>query len=481
MMQPEMFQLFLQQDLDHQEVFQLFLQQDLDHQAGLYGPKMGNYACDDYTQVLLPVHNISQHVEGFEEISGLDEVLRWWVESEEMENNADFFSLENESPFSREKSMDIPVANVLPLEDMEVEGQTSLCNLLEAYGEAMEMGQRELANVIVGCINAKTSPFGATMKRVAFNLFHSGNQVDFIKQESMKNFKSAFKAFYQIFPYGRFCHFAANSAIVEAIMSYSGKLHIIDFDMGEGVQWAAMLEVIEKLKRDIKLTSIRTNEQNYNFEETRNRLLDYANGCGLNLEVQDVRIEDLAWEIERSREHEHEFLTFNCMVGLPHMGRIRSRSEVMQFITTAKKLLLTHKGIITFGDGEYLERRKDCNGFGSYFGDCIMHYHALCESMEISFPENLKEARVAMESLFVWPYVTLSYWYKMWENVKGGYGFKEITGLVGWRLSKESLMEAKEMVKKTHSSYNIRVEGQNNNEMVLEWRGTPLVRISVWK
>ncbi|KAI3810979.1 hypothetical protein L1987_20692 [Smallanthus sonchifolius] len=481
------------------------LQQYLDHQSGLFGLKMGNYACyehdfyssittpvDSYFQTMLPsdlsklsyvdnyvlpAENISQHVEGIEDVSGtaLDDVLRWWAESEEMDNiSADFF-LENKgvcgSPFE-----DIPM--VLPLEDMKVDGQTSLYNLVKAYGEAMEMGQRELANVIAGCVTEKASPLGGTMERLAFNLFQSGNQVDYIKQESMKNFKPAYKAFYQIFPYGRFSHFAANSAILEAIMSNSGNVHIIDFDLGEGVQWPAMLEATGKLKREMKLTTIRTNDQSYSFEETKSRLLDYANGCGLKLEVKDIRIEDLVWEIERS--HEHEFLAFNCMVGLPHMGRTRNRSEVMQFVRTAKKLLLVNKGIITFGDGEDLERRKDCRGFGSFIDDYIMHYHALCESMERSIPENLTEARIAMESLFVWPYVSSFSWYQKWENVSGDSEFIENVGLMGWRLSKESLMEAKEMVE-TYSSYNIRVEGQNNNEMVLEWRGTPLVRVSAWK
>ncbi|KAJ0442241.1 putative transcription factor GRAS family [Helianthus annuus] len=507
------------------EVLQSILLQDLD-EARLYGLEMDNYTCVDYelyssittpedssiitsesyfhtmlpsdhisklpyvddSGVVLPMENISQHVEGIEDISGtsLDDVLRWWATSEEMDSMCTDVSMENEGVRGGPsvKSNDTPVMspsmNLTMVLPMEVEGQTSLGSLLKAYGEAMEMGQRELANAIVGCLNEKASPLGGTMERVAFNLFHSGNQIDYIKQESTKNYKSAFKAFYECFPYGRFPHFAANSAILEAIMNDSRKVHIIDFDMGEGVQWPPMLEAIGKLKREIKLTSIRTNyAQSYSFEETKNRLSDYANRCGLKLEVQDVGIEDLVWEIVRS--HGHDFLAFNCMVGLPHMGRRRNRSEVMEFVRAAKNLLLTNKGILTFGDGEDWENTNVSRGFGSFFDDYLKHYHALCESMERSFPENLTEARLAMETLFVGPYVSSLSWYQKWQNDRGDYGFKEDIGLMGWRLSKESLMEAKEMVNERQSAYSIRLVGQNNNEMVLQWRGTPLVRVSAWK
>ncbi|KAI3771151.1 hypothetical protein L6452_02309 [Arctium lappa] len=507
----------------HPEVLQSFLQQDLD-QAGGYGPKMGSslyddgdlYSSmissdsyfqsklssdlstlsnldDDEMQVVFPMENISQHMEGIEGISGtaFEELLRWWAESEEMDNISSDDSMENEGGYgspsikSSNDSMVCPSMNLsvaLPPDDMEVEGQTSLCHLLKAYGEAMEMGQEELAKVIVGCINQKASPLGGTIERVAFNLFQAGNQGDYIKQESMKNFKAAFKAFYEIFPYGRFSHFAANSTILEAIMSDSaGKVHIIDFDIGEGVQWPSMLEVLGKLRKETKLTTIRKNEdQNYNFEEIRDRLLDYANASGLKLEVQEITIGELVNEIEGSEEHE-ECMAFNCMVGLPHMGRTRDRSHVMEFLRAAKQLLSKKKGIITFGDGEDFEKMKCCGGYSSFIDEYLNHYQALCESMEGNFPEYLTEARIAMESLFVAPYVSSFSWHQKWENLREDSEFAANIGLIGWRLSKESVMEAKEMVEERHSSYRIRVEGQNGNEMVLEWRGTSMVRVYAWK
>lgn len=67
-------------------------------------------------------------------------------------------------------------------------------------------------------------------------------------------------------------------------------------------------------------------------------------------------INDLVSELKIKRGGRREWLVFNCMVGLPHMGRVRSRSLVMEFLRVAKELIANsancstiHKGIIAFG------------------------------------------------------------------------------------------------------------------------------------
>lgn len=437
---------------------------------------------DDEMQAILPI-------DGIETISGtaIDDMYRWLDESEEIENLSTQNSLENENSWSpslstksSEASIEFQSMNssiVLPEEDMEIDSQTGLCHLLKAYGEAMEMGERELASVIVGCINEKVSPVGETIERVAFNLFQSsGNQNDYIKQESRKNFEAAFKAFYEIFPYGRFAHFAANSAILEAIPNDVETVHIVDFDMGEGVQWPPMIEAIGHQRKALKLTSIKLEEQSCSFEETKKRLLNYARAFGVNLKVEEMGIGEF-----KNRGGEREWMAFNCMDGLPHMGRRRSRSQVMEFLRVAKRQLTMNKGIITFGDGEDGERMKNCSGYSSFFDGYLMHYQSIYESMEGNFPTYLTEARIAMESLFVAPYVSSLSWFQKWEQDREGSVLQAELGLEGRTLSKESLLEAKEMVKARETSYEIKIEGEKENEMVLEWRGTPLVRVSAWK
>ncbi|KAI7997769.1 Nodulation-signaling pathway 2 protein [Camellia lanceoleosa] len=460
----------------------------------------------DELQFTSLMENIADDMEGIESIldSELEDMCRWLTECEGEGSFAsqplfvegeDVWS-PSQSTKSSEASMVMPsvlTSLTLPGDDIEIDSQLSIQHLLKAYGEAMEMEQKELAEVIVKSIIEKVSPVGETLERLAFNLFkYGGQQGQYLKQESSKNFKTAFKAFYQNFPYGRFAHFTANLAILEAMPANAETVHIVDFHTREGVQWAPMIEAVARLRKALRITLIKSGEDcgtdssNWRFEETQRRLCDHARSCGLKLKVEEVRIEDLATEIKKMKKigEGREWLAFNCMQGLPHMGERRSRSHVIEFLRVAKELLAdsaTYEGIVTIGDGDAGERLKSCIGYGMFFEGYLNHYQALCESMEWNFPVYLAEARITMESLFVAPFVSSMSWLQKWEEVREGSDLHAGIGLKGLRLTKENLVEAKEMVKEGESSYAVKIEGQNKNEMVLEWRGTPLVRVSTWR
>ncbi|CAK9183126.1 unnamed protein product [Ilex paraguariensis] len=452
---------------------------------------------DDEMQVITyPGENFCHDMADFEPISsGAIEDLGIWLDERDGDEGYIPPELSNEldlwSPCLSVKSSEASVvlpSLILPRDEMEIDIQLGLHHLLKAYGEAMEMGQRELVKVLVRSIKEKANPIGEALQRVTFNFFQSTeNQGDYLKQESIKNFEAAFKAFYQMFPYGRFAHFAANSAILEAIPDDAEVIHIVDFDIGEGVQYPPMIEAIVQKQKTLRLTSIKSenvsNFARWKFEDTKKRLFDHARPFGLKLQVEETSMKDLVSEIKGSKGGEREWLAFNCMVGLPHMGRRRSMSHVMEFLKISKELLAysaTSKGVVTFGDGEAEERQRNCSEYGSFFDGHLRHYQALSESMEWNFPDYLTEARIAMESLFVAPYVCSSSWFHKWEETREGFDLQDGAGLQGWRLNKEMLTEAREIVKKGESSYEIRIEEQIENEMVLTWKGTPLVRVSTW-
>ncbi|PSS32707.1 Nodulation-signaling pathway 2 protein [Actinidia chinensis var. chinensis] len=459
----------------------------------------------DELQSPTPVETIADDMEGIDIIScgEFEDVCRWLGEDAcEGSLSSEQLSIEGEdvwspcpSTKSSEASMVFPSAQVspsLPRDGNEIETQLTIQHLLKAYGEAMEMEQRELAEVIVKCIVEKVSPVGETLERLTLNLFQSeGKQGDYLKQESIKNFEAAFNAFYQIFPYGRFAHFTANSAVLEAMPENVETVHIIDFDMMEGVQWPPMIEAVAQRQKALRLTSIKVEDCGdaplyWRFEETKRRLCNHARSFGLNLKVDEVGIEDLVTAMGKIKKRggRREWLVFNCMVGLPHMGRERSRSHVKEFLGVAKALLddsATNKGIITIGDGDAAERLKSCTTYGSFFDKNLYRFQALCESMEWNFPVCLAEARLAMENLFVAPSISSLSWRRKWEEMREGSDLHAEIGLEGLRLTEENLTEAKEMMAEGKSLFTVRIEAQKQNEMVLEWRGTSLVRVSTWR
>ncbi|GMN40399.1 hypothetical protein TIFTF001_009624 [Ficus carica] len=464
-------------------------------------------ACYDSLQGMSYMEDPPMDVEGFQpDLSGEFESLYGFLEESVGSFPSHQFSVEENDLWSPSSSMKSEASTditsmhqvlILPGEDMEIDNELSISHLLRAYGEAMENKQRELEEVILRCISEKVSPLRKTLERIAFNLSQDiENQGDYLKQESFKNFDAAFRAFYQIFPYGKFAHFTANSAILEATPNEAETIHIVDFDIGEGLQWSQMIEAVARRQKTLKLTSIRHEEKEadaapsqWRFEETRKQLLSHARLFGLKLKVQEMGIEDFVSEAKGAKKMGggREFMAFNCIVGLPHMRRVRSRKLVMEFLTIARDVLAnsaangraSNRGIIVLADGDPCEKLRSCSSFSPFFDGHLVHYQALLESIESNFPIHLVEARMTMECLFVAPYISSLAWFEKWREIKEGFHLDKALGLEDWSFSNENLMEAKEIVR-GESSYGVRIEGLNGNEAALEWRGVPLVRVSAW-
>ncbi|MBA0554834.1 hypothetical protein Golob_013914 [Gossypium lobatum] len=396
-------------------------------------------------------------------------------------------SCQNLSPTSGEISMDvIPLVQaylVLPDESMEIDNQTSILHLLKACGDAMGSKQMELAQEIIRRLNEKASPTGKSIERLAFYLTLSlDKQANYLMQEASKNYDAAFNALYQIFPYGRFAHFTANSAILESIPAYATVLHIVDFDIGKGIQWPALIETLGRQGLStLRLTTIKWEEEDgscnatTSFEETKKQLCKHAKTVGLRMEVEEMDIEGLMSKVKM----DNEWLAFNCMVGLPHMEKQRSVKHVEEFLTTAKALLRsdTSKGIITLGDGIGIKKWTDDTSFDSFFEAQLVYFQALLESME---QFQFLEARIAMECLFVVPHLCSLVNAQQWkETCSTGCSLTKL-GLEPRRMSWENYLEAEELVRQAEGSCWVKTEGQNNNEMVLGYMGAPLVRVSSW-
>ncbi|XVF46212.1 hypothetical protein PTKIN_Ptkin03bG0009200 [Pterospermum kingtungense] len=398
---------------------------------------------------------------------------------------------QNLSPISSEVSLDVPSVQspmVLPAEYVEVDDQVIFLHLLKAYADAMGGEQIELAEEIMRRLKEKACVTGKSLERLAFYLTIAlDKQGDYLMQESRKNYEAAFKAFYQVFPYCRFAHFTANSAILEAIPANAKVLHIVDFEIGRGIQWPPVIEALgSKGLRMLKLTSIKQEEDDdscspITFVETKKQLCRYATKFGLKLKMEEMGIESLENEIKKARKRpgNGEWLAFNCMVGLPHMGKGRSLKHVENFLITAKALIRSsgetdgsNRGVITLGNGIGVENRMDSKNFSSFFEAQMVYFQALLESME---QFQYLEARIAMECLFVAPHLSSL------ANATRECGSLRELGLVPQRMSWENYVEAKELIKEGESSYWVRTEGDDNNQMVMGYMGAPLVRVSSWR
>ncbi|KAL8262344.1 hypothetical protein R6Q59_026393 [Mikania micrantha] len=419
-------------------------------------------------------------------MNDFDDVCRWLCDAvQEMEENPidSYYWSPNMSMNSSDACAYVPSVTQSNVADdvLETDSQTGIQNLLTAYAEAMSLGQEELAKVIKKCVCQKVSPVGPILERVALHLFqHDENQEqDYIVHESLRNFRTTFRTFYEIFPFGRFAHFTANSAILESIPAHVASIHIVDFDLCEGSQWPFVIEAIARLEKTLIITSIKLDQdQDSQFEQKRWHLCNFARSFGLNLNVQEMGMSQMVKNMSEIKLGS-EFMVFNCMVGLPHMGRTRNTTQVIEFLNLAKRVLAENEGIITFGDGEEGETTENYVDFSAFFNKKLTHYKALYESIEWGFPHYLNEGRMAMEILFVWPFVNSKSWFQKWEEGRESMGSQKFLGLKGVPLSKENWNEQRELVMEGETPYEIGI-GETVNEIVLNWKGTPLVRVSAW-
>ncbi|KAL1543605.1 protein NODULATION SIGNALING PATHWAY 2-like [Salvia divinorum] len=371
----------------------------------------------------------------------------------------------------------------MPMEDTKLDNELRLTHLIKAFGEAMHDGNNvSLAKVIVESINEKSSPQGTFVERVAYNMFKSKDD-EYLRQESIKNFATALNVLYQTLISGRFAHNAANAAILESVPVDATLLHIVDFDIGKGIQWPALIEALSRCRKPVRLTAIKHEGEEdemsspscWEFEDTKKWLIDHARHVGLELQIEEQCIQDFKDGMKgRKNGGGRDWLVFNCMAALPHMGR---RSGVVEFLKAAEELLGKFDGILTVGDGEAGVKLGNQVSFECYYGKLVEHYEAIFEALECKLPY-LGEGRAAVECLFLAPFMCPFAWFDEWKEKARGLEFE--CGLEGRKASGESVAEARVMVGEGESWYSVRIEGLRENEMVLRWKEIVLVRVSTF-
>lgn len=143
---------------------------------------------------------------------------------------------------------------------------------------------------------------------------------------SPRDLTLAYKFMNDACPYFTFAQLTANQAILEAIDG-ADKVHIVDFGISQGVQWAAMLQAIagregRKAPDRIRITGVASPELGENWADslaaTGRRLADFARALKLNLEFRpaEVALDDNTLSAESLGVDDGEVVVVNFMLEL---------------------------------------------------------------------------------------------------------------------------------------------------------------------
>ncbi|KAL4180829.1 hypothetical protein AMTRI_Chr12g268050 [Amborella trichopoda] len=369
-----------------------------------------------------------------------------------------------------------------------------LLHLLVAAAEAISNESNDVADVLLQRLRKLVSCSGTPITRVAFYLFH-GLQWLFTGKNELSDLKSddrfneenhllAYRALIELHPCSRMAHFTANQFILESISSDTRKLHVIDFDIMDGLQWPPLMEALASEPRcskfkSIKITAIKWKESSGLL--TGKWLKEFAQDLGFRFSFEEMELQNLInhhqkiyrEEVMSPSEEEEEIQIVNCMFKLLHMCD-RSMWPLSNLIEASKKL---KPRLLVLGhcNGEL---QKEISGdFVSRFSDCLQWASAICDSLEWILPTQ-RGGRELVERSFLGPKFCREVMFG--ERGKLAAKFNETNGFRAAKLSERNVNQANEILR-LRASHSFGVEvAEGDNELALTWGSTTLLSVSAW-
>ncbi|WCJ25941.1 GRAS family transcription factor [Euphorbia peplus] len=211
--------------------------------------------------------------------------------------------------------------------------QHALLDQLFKAAELIGTGNFSHAQGILARLNQQLSPIGKPLHRAAFYfkealqllLVTNTNPVSALPARSPTPFDvifkmGAYKVFSEVSPLIQFVNFTCNQALLEALGD-AERIHIVDFDIGFGAQWASFMQELPRNRGtpSLKITAFASPSTHHPVEVLlmRENLTQFANDNGISFELDVVNFDSLdqnCYSLPIFRSNENEAVAVNFPV-----------------------------------------------------------------------------------------------------------------------------------------------------------------------
>ncbi|XVF51718.1 hypothetical protein PTKIN_Ptkin04bG0207100 [Pterospermum kingtungense] len=231
--------------------------------------------------------------------------------------------------------------------------EATLFDLLYKAAEFVGTGNFSHAQVILARLNHQLSPVGKPLQRAAF-YFKEALQLLLLMKNSVSApprmcptsfdviFKmGAYKVFSEVSPLIQFSNFTCNQALLEALHN-ADRIHIVDFDIGFGAQWASFMQELAIRGRgapSLRITAFASPSTNHPIELglMHENLMQFANDIGICFELEVLNIDSLEqtpYSLPIFRTNEKEAVAVN----IPAWSSSNQPSDLPNLLCFVKQL-----------------------------------------------------------------------------------------------------------------------------------------------
>ncbi|CAK9186556.1 unnamed protein product [Ilex paraguariensis] len=208
------------------------------------------------------------------------------------------------------------------------EQQQAIIDQIYKAAEMVQTRNPILAQGILARLNHRLSPIGKPFHRAAFYckealqlLLHTNNNMPDCSPFSLVYKIGAHKSFSEISPLVQFANFTCNQALLEVLEGFD-RIHIIDFDIGYGGQWASLMQELALRSGgapSLKITAFASPSIHDQLELglTRENLIHFADEINMAFEFDIANIGSLnsaSWSMPL-HVSENEAIAVNLSVG----------------------------------------------------------------------------------------------------------------------------------------------------------------------